>query len=314
MSNFAPIAKGYFPLRIVLAAEPGQGKTMSALKLAVGLADGQFDKVFMIDTDVERGRFYSELFAPNYIMYQSFQPPFTPERAGALIDEAENAGAKVLIYDCCSDLYEGPGGVSTIAEQDKMWTRAKNRWNLKFMQRANHSHLHIIFTASVKTVNLPEKEIAKFRLQNRHRLAAPDVPLICETNFMRPMTLGILCKEQGKDLSIYKTPDAMDSTLEKIVDQLSAPLCEKHGEMLRHWAENRAEFDPEIEKAKTQIKISVEGGMESLKKAWATLSPEMRKKLGSKKGECPAEYKTRAEEYDRMAAPPETAQYDQQPA
>lgn len=95
------------------AGPSGSGKTFSALSFAQGLkGDG---KVAMIDTEARRGLHYADQF--DYL-YAELEAPFTPERYIEAIQDAQKAGASVIIVDSMSHEHEGPGGILEMHEQE----------------------------------------------------------------------------------------------------------------------------------------------------------------------------------------------------
>lgn len=308
--QFKTIKSEWFPLRVLIAAEPSGGKTLSAIKLGLGLAHGDGRKVFFLDTDAGRGAaLYGQELEPRGIQYAKFDPPFSPSRFGEGIEAAESAGAEVLIIDCVSDELEGPGGLASLAEADKgSWLRPKNQHFIKFINRSNISYMHIIFTVIAKTVSMPEKEMAKFRLQNASKLAAPDVSLVCEKSFTKPMTVCLFVARGGQEVSVFKAHSAIEPTVAKI----TAPITEEHGALLRRWADGNLlkaltdeEFKPDltVEKYKTRFKEIVENGAAAVEDGIAKTPADIKEKLGEAFF---ADIRTRAAEYDRLRAEAKT--------
>lgn len=110
--------------RIVLIGPSGAGKTLSALYLAYGIA-GSWDKVALIDTEHERGRFYIERDDLNTgsFWYDSLTPPYYPDKYIAMVKEAAELVGEygVIIVDSFSHAWDNEGGVldykSEIAKQ-----------------------------------------------------------------------------------------------------------------------------------------------------------------------------------------------------
>ena len=292
--EFAPISRGWFPLRIAIAAESGEGKTLSAVKLAVGLAGNNPEKVYFADTDNERGRFYADLYAPKRINYLSFPPPHSPARFGEVIAAAEQRNAEVLVIDCASDEWEGVGGCADLAEKDKgSWLRPKNQHFLKFMTRASHSNMHIIFTLIVKPVGMPDKDKEKAVKRTPAKFANRDFGLVCEKSFMRPMTLGIFVSDKGRRTEVYKVFEGLKPTADKI----TGAITEQHGFILRQWVEGLSVPDIEVEKAKTALKTASVEGMAKLQEVRRTISDDILRKVG---GQLLSELKAAAEEFDKQ--------------
>lgn len=103
--NFRPVKREAIPLLLGVAGGTGSGKTMSALLLARGLANGQ--PFAFIDTENGRGKHYAELFPE--MRYDEIQAPFRPDKYADAIEE----GAKdhpVVVVDSMSHEWAGDGG------------------------------------------------------------------------------------------------------------------------------------------------------------------------------------------------------------
>jgi hypothetical protein len=114
---FAPAVRDRVSLLIALAGASGSGKTLSALKIARGLAGGDDGKIAFIDTEARRGLHYAvapgEKPGPDRFAFQhgDLRAPFTPEAYAAAIKAADAAGFDVIVVDSCSHEYEGEGGL-----------------------------------------------------------------------------------------------------------------------------------------------------------------------------------------------------------
>ena len=111
--NFRPAIREQCFTLTGFAGPSGSGKTYSALRYAMGLADG--GRIAMIDTEARRGLHYADQF--DYF-YSELAAPFSPERYIEAIQAAEKAGAKVIIVDSMSHEHEGPGGVLEMHETE----------------------------------------------------------------------------------------------------------------------------------------------------------------------------------------------------
>lgn len=111
--NFTDAVRDDTSLLIGIAGASGSGKTMSALRMATGLAQG--DPIYFIDTEAKRGLHYAQEFKFKHL---DMRPPFTPEAFAGAISTAEKAGAKVIIIDSMSDEYEGMGGLQEMHDDE----------------------------------------------------------------------------------------------------------------------------------------------------------------------------------------------------
>lgn len=110
--------------RIALTGPSGSGKTLSALYLAYGFT-GDWNKIALIDTEHERGRFYAgrDDLKTGTFLYASLTPPYSAERYISYVNEASKAVGEdgVVIIDSFSHAWDNEGGVldykSEIAKQ-----------------------------------------------------------------------------------------------------------------------------------------------------------------------------------------------------
>lgn len=144
-------------LRVNLAGLAGSGKTMSALKMAFGIAGGHWKSVALADTENNSAKTYSKLGPWNHVPVEA---PYTPEKFVDLIDFVETRpGIEVLVIDSASHEYEGKGGVLEIVEElgknnrggsFAAWGKVSSR-HRSFIERLLASKLHIITTTRTKT-------------------------------------------------------------------------------------------------------------------------------------------------------------------
>ena len=100
-------------LRLGLAGPSGAGKTMSALKMAKGVA-GPNGRVLMIDTERGSGDLYADLFQYDII---TLTPPYAPKYYVEAIQAAEKAGYNVIIIDSLSHAWSDEGGLLDQADK-----------------------------------------------------------------------------------------------------------------------------------------------------------------------------------------------------
>jgi len=110
--QFIPVKDDTTALKasIMIGGGSGSGKTLSALLIARGLANG--GPIGVIDTENERAKHYRDDFPE--MMHYDFQPGddgFTPERYIEAVEAAEKAGVPVLVIDSLSHAHEGIGGI-----------------------------------------------------------------------------------------------------------------------------------------------------------------------------------------------------------
>jgi hypothetical protein len=103
--EFRPAVRQSVPLLLGVAGGTGSGKTMSALRLARGLAANQ--PFAFIDTENGRGLHYADLFPE--MQHARIDAPFRPEKyADAILAGAANH--PVVVVDSMSHEWAGDGG------------------------------------------------------------------------------------------------------------------------------------------------------------------------------------------------------------
>lgn len=118
--NFSPAVRDRVGLIIGIAGASGSGKTMSALKVARGLAGGDDSKIAVVDTEAGRAKHYAP--APGEkpsefrfaFQHGDMKPPFTPEAYMEAITAADKAGFEVIVLDSYSHSWDGEGGLQDI--------------------------------------------------------------------------------------------------------------------------------------------------------------------------------------------------------
>ena len=115
-----PVTRAKSKARIALTGPSGSGKTLSALYLAFGIA-GDWNKVALIDTEHERGRFYAnrEDFKTGSFLYSPMTPPYNPDKYVDYVQSAAQAVGEdgVVIVDSFSHAWDNEGGVLDIKSQ-----------------------------------------------------------------------------------------------------------------------------------------------------------------------------------------------------
>lgn len=112
-----PAKRENVSLLIGVAGGTGSGKTMSALKIATGMA-GREKSFAFLDTESGRGKFYAPISGqePDFINtfrfdYGEIVAPFRPEAYINAIIECDKLGYSVIVVDSMSHVWAGDGGV-----------------------------------------------------------------------------------------------------------------------------------------------------------------------------------------------------------
>ena len=120
MIVFEPVTRAKSKARIALTGPSGSGKTLSALYLAFGIT-GDWNKVALIDTEHERGRFYAnrEDFKTGSFLYSTMTPPYSPDKYVDYVQSAAQAVGEdgVVIVDSFSHAWDNEGGVLDIKSE-----------------------------------------------------------------------------------------------------------------------------------------------------------------------------------------------------
>lgn len=147
-------------LRIGLAGPSGAGKTMSALKMARGIA-GPTGKILMVDTERGSGDLYAHITDYDII---TLTPPYAPKNYVEAIEAAEDAGYDVIIIDSLSHAWSDEGGL--LDQADKL-SASGNRFTAwasltpqhrKLVNGMLNSDSHIIATVRSKQEYALEKD------------------------------------------------------------------------------------------------------------------------------------------------------------
>lgn len=208
-------------LKVLLSGPSGCGKSYSALRLATGIAKKCKSKIAYIGTESSRNKYYADKF--DYDLLE-LSEPFTSESYIDAIEEAVDAGYKVVIIDSTTHEWKWLNDV-----HDKMpgnsftnWGKLKPRHH-KFMDKILTSPIHVIATARGKDDWVLEEKNGK------------QVP--------KKVGLG---QQQDKDISYEYTVSFMisqdthvastDKDNTGLFDGKYDVLTEKDGEKLYDWA------------------------------------------------------------------------------
>lgn len=259
-----PVQRESAKLVIGLAATSGEGKTYSALLLALGLAGGDPAKVGLLDTENRRGSLYSDIFDKPFLI-GDLAPPFSPARYAEAMREFAAAGIEALVIDSMSHEWEGEGGCEEMANNPSKriadWLTAK-REHKRFMNSLLFLPCHVVacFRAREKTDFKNPKEPKSMGLQP-----------ITEKNVLFEMTASFLLRNQGKVHDPIKLPEC----LRPILGQ-DGYFTAEHGARLRDWVGG---MDP-LERARNQVRLAATEGKEALRVAWEAIGKDLRGQLG----------------------------------
>lgn len=146
--------------KILLNSPSGGGKTYSALRLATGMARKCGSRVAALDTENKRIRYYANEFDFDDMQLEA---PYSPEKYIKAIDEAVDAGYKVLVIDSlshewsfCLDLVNSMPGTNTYTK----WKTVTPRHDA-FKEKILQAPIHIIATVRGKDEYVLEENNGK---------------------------------------------------------------------------------------------------------------------------------------------------------
>ena len=248
-------------LKVLLSGASGSGKSYSALKIATGIAKKCQSEIAYIGTEGSRNKYYANEF--DYDLLE-LEEPFECEKYMVAIDEAVNAGYKVLIIDSMSHEWKWLNDV-----HDKMpgssftnWGKLKPRHH-KFMDKILNSPIHIIATARGKDDWVLEDKNGK------------QVP--------KKVGMG---QQQDKDISYEYTVSLMisqdthvasaDKDNTHLFDGKFEVLTEKDGERLYDWANQGEAPTPKVSQPTySEASVSDEDILKDVKKEIISLCTQL---------------------------------------
>ena len=275
--TFSKATRKNVPLLISLAGVSGSGKTYSALLLAAGLAGDR--PVAFLDTENGRGSMYADspgimAALPNGYDVGDMQEPFSPGRFSEAVDDAARAGCAVLVIDSFTHEWEGFGGCSDIAENNKLrgmpnWAKAK----LEHKRMMNHllaAPMHIIFCLRAR------EKVKVVKADNGKEQVVPiGLQAIQEKNFIFEMTLSLLLDEVTHVPEVTKCPEPL---LPLFAGQQSR-ITKDMGRKLLAWAESGATAVTTEDGLFEQAKLYAGEGLTAYSDYWNGLSATQKKVL-----------------------------------
>jgi hypothetical protein len=260
MSSFSKAERAGVGLLIGIAGCSGSGKTLSALRVARGLAGGDDGKIAFIDTEAGRALHYAP--SPNEapsgatfgFAHAPLSEPFTPESYLALIEEAEKSGYSVIVIDSFSHVWNGDGGLQDIqeAELDKLagdeaWKREKmgiSAWkgpktrHKRMVSRLLQCRAHLVIC--MRAEDKMRIEQAEDDRGRKRTVITPADKLppserwqpICEKRFPYELITSLVLSPDNPGVPI---PLKLQAQHRPFVP-LDRPLDERVGEQLAAWA------------------------------------------------------------------------------
>jgi AAA domain len=147
--------------RILLWGKSGAGKTLTALKLARGLA-GPEGTICVIDTDFEASTLYADA---HRFDIEAVDPPFEPDKLTRIL-KALGPRYDVLVLDTGTHEWTGAGGCLEMRDREALRLK-DNSWaawakvtpaHQKFLEALLRCPAHLIVTLRAKTVTEQTKD------------------------------------------------------------------------------------------------------------------------------------------------------------
>lgn len=160
MANaFQKAKKEKIYVKALLFGSSGSGKTYSALRLATGINKKCGGTgIAVIDTEAGRSKYYANEFDFDIL---ELTEPYTPEKFITAIQDAIDAGYKVLVIDSTSHEWQYLVGQSQLSKAGiNVWSKLKPR-HRAFMEKVLFSPIHIISTGRGKDEYVMEDKDGK---------------------------------------------------------------------------------------------------------------------------------------------------------
>jgi len=145
------------PLNVALVGPTGSGKTGSGLELATGFQDVSGGDIGVIDSEARRALAYAD--APMFseptrrfkFKHLDFKAPFGPHDYMAAAQHLVDNGCKHIIVDSTSHMWEGPGGVHAMHDQEV--ERLMRAWRTDSVEKVNFPAWNLPKRAQTDFVN-----------------------------------------------------------------------------------------------------------------------------------------------------------------
>lgn len=253
-SGFKKAVRENIWVKVLEIASSGGGKTYSALRMATGFAKelsettGQEERVAFIETESRRSTYYANEFDYDIL---EIKPPYEPEKFIDAIDEAIDAGYKVLVLDSMTHEWSGKGGCLEIHSKIPgnsyvAWGKVTPRHEA-FLDKIIESPIHIF-----ATVRGDDKYVLE-EVNGKQTPRKVPVGYDQRKNTEYLFTVSFMLEQDSHIASAVK-----DNT--HIFENRNDVLTEKHGELLCQWANSgditakKKELDKEKEEGKLKIK------------------------------------------------------------
>lgn len=256
--TFRPAVRQETSILWGLAGPSSSGKTLSALRMARGLLNGDDSRIFMIDTEQGRALHYApapgEARGPYKFQFNHLPlaAPFSPTNYAGAIEAAIKASAGAIIVDSMSHEHEGQGGILEMheamlkkmagedwAKRERMkftaWIEPKSQHNrLVNMILQQRCHMIFCFRAKDKLMLVKNEQTKKIE----------PVPVgwtaICSDRFEYEMTGLLMLPPNGQGVPELKAPQTKLQEQHRGFFPAGKPIDENCGKGLAAWAKGGA--------------------------------------------------------------------------
>lgn len=244
-----PAVRKAVGLLISIVAPSSAGKTVSALRLAMGIQSVCGGEVDLIDTENGRALAYADRYKFNHV---PFYPPYSPDDYFEAIKFCVERGAKTVIVDQASFEHEGAGGVLEWHEREierllKQWRDStRDKVQLAAWQAPKAARTHLINEVMRMNTNL----IFTFRAKEKLKIIAGKPPkelgwqAISGDEWMYAMSLQFLLTPGSDGRPTWQSDLASERGVMKLPMQFREmfnrekppQLDEEAGRKLAEWA------------------------------------------------------------------------------
>jgi hypothetical protein len=247
VTSFKKASRAAKYLRILVEGPSGSGKTYGALLMAYGmlklLGEGE---IFVLDTEKGSSNSYTNIIDREYYV-GDISAPYHPEALQQKLQEAVDAGAKVVIVDSITHFWEGSGGCLEINEtlaKSKFrgntyaaWSETKKIWR-RMIEFINALPCHVILTGRSKT------ETAQVNEGGRSTVKRLGMKLQAGENLEYEMDLAFSIVHDQHLATCIKDRTAL------FVDKIPSAITPEFGERLVNWLNSADQPSPPPELVK----------------------------------------------------------------
>lgn len=309
--QFRPAVRENVALLLGVAGGTGSGKTVTAMRLAKGMAGNK--KFAVIDTEAGRAKHYADdpMFDFHFD-HGDLAPPFTPERYADAIKAADDAKYPVIVVDSASHEHAGEGGLLDWHERELQrmagedWKKRESCTMAAWIKpKAAHktfvnrllqvrAHLILCFRAEEK-IEMKRDAEGKMKIQPKVSRTGKDgwIP-ICEKNLPFELTASFLLLSDAPGVP---HPIKLESQHRPFFPA-GTPVTEESGAALAAWAAGGAPAMAKPSALLAEAEAAAVGGKATYETFWYRLDKDQRLALQPHHDRL----KKRAAEVDRALA------------